>query len=229
MPGWIRSILDIGCGWGSFSLYAAKKFPDKLFTAVSNSNSQRRYINDKALSMGVKNLQVITSDINDFNPGKKFDRVVSVEMFEHVRNYEKLFQNIHSWLLPKGKLFVHIFNHKNLAYKFEVKDKSDWMARHFFTGGMMPSDELLFNFSNGFKLGGHWNVNGTHYSKTLEAWLEKMDSNKTEVMEIFKNTYGDQAKKFWAYWRIFFLACSETFNMNHGNEWQVSHYFFEKE
>jgi cyclopropane-fatty-acyl-phospholipid synthase len=145
-----------------------------------------------------------------------------------VRNYELLFKNIHNWLNPGGKLFVHIFNHKKYAYKFETERKSDWMARHFFTGGMMPSDDLLFKFSEGFKRIGHWNINGVHYSKTLEAWLKKMDKNKLSIMEIFLETYGDEAKKFWVYWRIFFMACSETFRMKNGNEWQVSHYLFEK-
>ena len=222
-------ILDLGCGWGSFSLYAANKFPDKHFTAVSNSHSQRKFIEGRARELGIKNLDVITSDINDYNPAQQFDRIVSVEMFEHVRNYDRLFKKIRSWLVKSGKLFVHIFNHKKYAYKFEAERKSDWMARHFFTGGMMPSDELLFSFSRGFKIDGHWNVNGKHYSKTLEAWLEKMDQNKVAIMEIFMDTYGEEAKKFWVYWRIFFMACSETFRMNGGNEWQVSHYLFEKE
>lgn len=222
-------ILDLGCGWGSFSLYAAQKFPEKHFTAVSNSHSQRKFIEGRAQELGIKNLNVVTSDINDYNPAQQFDRIVSVEMFEHVRNYDRLFKKIRSWLVKNGKLFVHIFNHKKYAYKFEAERKSDWMARHFFTGGMMPSDELLFSFSKGFKVDGHWNVNGKHYSKTLEAWLEKIDQNKVPVMEIFMDTYGEDAKKFWVYWRIFFMACSETFRMNGGNEWQVSHYLFEKE
>lgn len=223
-----NTVLDLGCGWGSFSLYAAQKFPDKSFTAVSNSNSQRTFIESKAENLGIKNLQVITSDINDFNPDQHFDRIVSVEMFEHVRNYDRLFKNIHTWLNPGGKLFVHIFNHKKYAYKFEADRKSNWMAQHFFTGGMMPSDDLLFRFSDGFERAGHWNVCGTHYSKTLEAWLAKMDKNKVQVMELFMDTYGDEAKKFWVYWRIFFMACSETFRMKNGNEWQVSHYLFNK-
>lgn len=221
-------ILDLGCGWGSFSLFAAEKFPDKKFTAVSNSNSQREFIEKTAKLRGIKNLKVITSDINDFNPDEKFDRVVSVEMFEHVRNYQKLFKKINSWLEKDGKLFVHIFNHKKIAYKFEVKDSSDWMARHFFTGGMMPSDNLLMKFSEGFQLEEHHTINGMHYSKTLEAWLQKMDANKAEVMQLFRKTYNGNAGKFWVYWRVFFMACSETFRMDDGNQWQVSHYVFAK-
>jgi len=222
-------ILDLGCGWGSFSLFAAKKFPQKQFTAVSNSNSQRAFIEQTAKERGIKNLKVVTSDINDYNPVEKFDRVVSVEMFEHVRNYERLFQKIHLWLNEGGKLFVHIFNHKKYAYKFEVKDSSDWMARHFFTGGIMPSENLLMNFSNGFKKVGQWNVNGIHYSKTLEAWLSRMDANKSAVMQLFRKTYHRQANKFWVYWRVFFMACSETFKMDNGTQWQVSHYLLVKE
>lgn len=221
-------VLDVGCGWGSFSLYAAKRFPEKSFTAVSNSVSQRDYIMKQAQMEGIHNLSVVTADINVFDPKENFDRIVSIEMFEHVRNYELLFSKIHKWLTPAGKLFVHIFNHKKYAYTFKADRKSDWMARHFFSGGIMPGDELLFEFSKGFSTGGHWNLNGMHYHRTLEAWLEKMDANLPEVMKIFRKCYGREANKFRAYWRIFFMACSETFKMNNGNEWQVSHYLFEK-
>jgi cyclopropane-fatty-acyl-phospholipid synthase len=223
-----QKVLDLGCGWGSFTLFAADKYPDAQFTAVSNSASQRRFIEKRATELKLKNIKVITADINDFNPDDKYDRVVSVEMFEHVRNYQLLFSRINHWLRPEGKLFVHIFNHHKHAYKFEVRNERDWMARHFFTGGMMPSNHLLFYFSGGFSISGHWIVNGIHYSKTLEAWLKNMDSNKPEIMVIFNKTYGDLATQFWAYWRIFFMACSETFKMHRGNEWQVGHYLFEK-
>ena len=222
------NILDLGCGWGSFSLYAAQKFPDKNFTAVSNSNSQREYITRQARLVNIRNLKAITADINNFDPDDKYDRIVTIEMLEHIRNYAHVFKKLHSWMPSGGKLFIHIFNHKKYAYKFEVKSKSDWMARHFFTGGMMPSDELLLNFAEGFKLAGHWNIGGLHYSKTLEAWLKNMDGNKGNIMEIFEKAYRSEAKKFWAYWRVFFMACSETFAMGDGNEWQVSHYSFEK-
>jgi cyclopropane-fatty-acyl-phospholipid synthase len=223
-----QTVLDLGCGWGSFSLFAAEMFPNSDFIAVSNSNSQRKFIENRASEKGLKNLKVYTADINEFHPTGKFDRIVSVEMFEHVRNYEMLFSRIHSWLKKEGKLFVHIFTHHSYAYKFEVETDKDWMAKYFFSGGMMPSDSLLFYFSEKFKIGGHWNVDGTHYSKTLEAWLERMDENKVQIMRLFKDVYGDEATKFWAYWRIFFMACSETFTMNNGREWGVSHYLFEK-
>lgn len=223
-----QMILDLGCGWGSVSLYAAKKFPNSEITAVSNSKTQKQFIDQRAEELKLTNLTVITADINDFTPKSKFDRIVSVEMFEHVRNYDALFKRIKQWLNPKGKLFVHIFTHKNYAYKFEGEGDSDWMAKYFFSGGIMPSRNLLMNFSNGFELNKQWNINGKHYSKTLEAWLTRMDENKDAVMQIFIKTYGDQAQKFWSYWRIFFMACSETFAFKNGEEWGVSHYLFEK-
>lgn len=223
-----QTVLDLGCGWGSFSLFAAEMFPQSRFVAVSNSHSQRKFIEKKASEKGLKNLKVYTADINDFAPAEKFDRIVSVEMLEHVRNYELLFARIHSWLKRSGKLFVHIFTHHSYAYKFEVKTDKDWMAKYFFSGGIMPSDNLLFYFSKGFEISHHWHLDGTHYSKTLEAWLARMDANKPQIMSLFRETYGDEAIKFWAYWRIFFMACSETFAMNIGREWGVSHYLFEK-
>lgn len=223
-----HEVLDLGCGWGSFSLYAAGKFPQCRFTAVSNSSSQRSFILGRAKELGLANIEVVTADINDFEPDKTFHRVVSVEMFEHVRNYQMLFERIYQWLKPGGKLFVHIFNHHKYAYKFEVKSDRDWMARHFFTGGMMPSNHLLLYFAGRLNIEDHWVINGNHYSKTLEAWLQKMDAGKREIMPIFAKTYGNQAAQFWVYWRIFFIACSETFRMNGGNEWQVGHYLFRK-
>ena len=223
-----QTVLDLGCGWGSFSLYAAERFPFSNIVAVSNSNSQREFIEKKARERRLKNLKVYTADINDFNPSEKFDRIVSVEMFEHVRNYKKLFSRIHSWLNEEGKLFVHIFSHHTFAYKFEVESEKDWMAKYFFSGGIMPSDNLLLYFSGNLKIAGHWKIDGTHYSKTLESWLANMDSHKAEIMNLFSETYGSEANKFWAYWRVFFMACSETFAMNNGREWGVSHYLFQK-
>jgi cyclopropane-fatty-acyl-phospholipid synthase len=223
-----QTILDLGCGWGSFSLYTAKKFSNSKITAVSNSKTQKQFIDQRAEELNLTNLTVITADINDFTPKSKFDRIVSIEMFEHVRNYDVLFKRIHQWLNPKGKLFVHIFTHKNYAYKFEVESDTDWMAKYFFSGGIMPSRDLLLNFSKDFQLIKQWNINGNHYSKTLEAWLTRMDDNKEEIMKIFEECYGSESKKFWSYWRIFFMACSETFAFKNGEEWGVSHYLFEK-
>ena len=221
-------VLDLGCGWGSFTLYAAENFPGASFTAVSNSASQKAFILNKASERGLTNIDVITADINDFDSDKQFDRIVSVEMFEHVRNYQVLFDRVHGWLKDEGQIFIHIFAHKTHAYKFEAKNEGDWMARHFFTGGMMPSDDLFYFFTDKFESKNHWKVNGQNYAKTLEAWLERMDDNREEIMELFRETYKDEAVKFWAYWRIFFMACAETFDYKNGTEWGVSHYLFQK-
>lgn len=221
-------ILDLGCGWGSFSLYAARKFPDKNFTAVSNSASQKQFITARAKHLKLKNLRVITSDVNDFKPDSRFDRIVSVEMFEHVRNYRFLFDRISHWLQPGGKLFIHIFNHREFAYTFNAENNAEWMARNFFAGGIMPSETLFDSFTGKFNKKQQWNINGNHYGKTLEAWLKKMDHNKKPVMEIFGKVYNGKAERFWVFWRIFFMACAETFKMNNGTEWQISHYLYEK-
>ncbi|NCC72218.1 MAG: class I SAM-dependent methyltransferase [Sphingobacteriia bacterium] len=224
-----QQILDLGCGWGSFTLYAAGKFKHAHFTAVSNSGSQKVFIENKARALHLSNITVITSDINNFNPPQKFDRIVSVEMLEHVRNYAALFEKIEQWLAQNGQFFVHIFQHRHYAYKFEVKSNRDWMAKYFFTGGMMPSKQLFSNFTEKLKITRQWTINGHHYSKTLEAWLENMDNHKPEIMEIFRKIYEKQAAQFWIWWRIFFMACSETFRFNSGNEWQVGHYLFERQ
>jgi cyclopropane-fatty-acyl-phospholipid synthase len=224
-----QSVLELGCGWGSLSLFMAEKFPQSDFTVVSNSRTQKLYIHEQAKVRGITNLQVITVNINDFKLDKTFDRVVSVEMFEHMRNYQKLMGLVASFLKPDGKLFVHIFTHKEFAYKFEVKDESDWMSKYFFTGGIMPSDDLLLYFNEDLSIEKHWHVNGSHYSKTSEAWLKNMDKHKTEIMPLFETTYGkEQALKWWVYWRIFYMACAELWGYNKGEEWIVSHYLFTK-
>lgn len=223
-----QNILDLGCGWGSFSLFAAQKYPQKKFVAVSNASGQRNYIEQKAKSLNISNLKVITADINEFQPDILFDCIVSIELFEHLRNYKLLFEKLNSWLNTEGRLFVHIFSHKKFTYFFDVVNRDDWMARHFFTGGMMPSKDYIFNFSKSFHKQSHWIINGLHYSKTLEAWLQRMDSSKQKIIPVFKSIYGKDYKKFIAYWRIFFMACSETFSMNKGTEWHVNHYLFKK-
>ncbi len=224
-----QNVLELGCGWGSLSLFMASKFPKSTFTVVSNSRTQKLYIDEQAINRGLKNLTVITVDINVFNIDATFDRIVSVEMFEHMRNYQKLMQKACSFLKADGKLFVHIFTHKEYAYKFEVIDESDWMSKYFFTGGIMPSDNLLLYFNEHMSIEQHWHVNGTHYSKTSEAWLENMDKHKNEIMPMFETTYGkDQALKWWVYWRIFYMSCAELWGYNDGNEWIVSHYLFKK-
>lgn len=224
-----QRILDLGCGWGSFSLYAAEKFPEAKITGVSNSKSQKEFIDATARERGLDNLTIITCDINDLeNPGT-FDRIVSVEMFEHVRNYERLLSRIASWLADDGKLFVHIFCHREFAYPFETDGDNDWMAKYFFTGGLMPSANLLHHFNRDLRVVEQWKVNGVNYEKTSNAWLANMDANRAAIMPLFEKTYGrEQALKFWSYWRIFFMACAELFGHNRGDEWFVSHYLFAK-
>jgi len=222
-------ILELGCGWGSLSLFMAEKFPKARITGVSNSRTQKIYIEEECKKRNIGNLEIITADMNKFTTRRKFDRVVSVEMFEHMRNYEKLMARIAGFLRPSGKLFVHIFTHKELAYLFEVRDDSDWMSKYFFTGGIMPSDHLLFYFLDDFVPEGHWRVSGRHYQKTSEAWLDNMRRHKDELSRILSGTYGEaEATRWWVRWRVFFMACAELWGFNGGEEWLVSHYLFAK-
>ena len=224
-------ILELGCGWGSLSLWMAEKYPRARITAVSNSRTQKRHIDSQAKARGLGNLEVITCDVNalDFPEGVRFDRVVSVEMFEHMRNYDTLLARVASWLTPAGTLFVHIFTHARFAYPFEVRDETDWMARHFFTGGIMPSDDLLLYFQRDVVLLDHWNVPGWHYQLTSEAWLENMDRHRDDLMPVLERAYGTaQALRWWVYWRVFFMSCAELWGYSGGREWLVSHYLFEK-
>lgn len=224
-----QQVLELGCGWGSLSLFMAARFPQSSFTVVSNSRTQKEYIDGQAKQRGISNLNVITMNINEFKLDQTFDRIVSVEMFEHMRNYQKLMQLVASLLKADGKLFVHIFTHREYAYKFEVIDESDWMSKYFFTGGIMPSDDLLLYFNEHLSIEKHWHVSGLHYSKTSEAWLRNMDRHKAQIMPLFETTYGkDQAVKWWVYWRIFYMACAELWAYKGGEEWIVSHYLFQK-
>lgn len=224
-----QKILDLGCGWGSFSLYAAIRFPNAHITAVSNSNNQRNYIEEIAERKSIKNLKVTTCDINDLVLDEKFDRVVSIEMFEHMRNYYTLFKKVAEFLNDQGKLFVHVFCHCQVPFTYEVKSSSDWMAKYFFTGGTMPSRDMFHFFNHDLRVIQQWAVNGNHYSKTLEAWLKKMDKQKDLVMPILEEREGpEHSVKWWSYWRIFFIACSEFFAINGGGEYFVAHYLFEK-
>jgi cyclopropane-fatty-acyl-phospholipid synthase len=224
-----QDVLELGCGWGSLSLYMAAKYPQSRFTVVSNSRTQKVYIDEQAKTRSITNLNVVTVNINEFKTNQTFDRVVSVEMFEHMRNYQKLMQLVASALKPEGKLFVHIFTHREYAYKFEVKDDTDWMSKYFFTGGIMPSDSLLLYFSEHLHIDRHWRISGLHYGKTANAWLANMDKNKAQILPLFEQTYGsDQAIKWWVYWRIFFMACEELWKYKKGEEWIVSHYLFSK-
>jgi cyclopropane-fatty-acyl-phospholipid synthase len=224
-------ILELGCGWGSLSLWMAAKYPDSRITAVSNSRTQKLFIDARAAERGLKNLEIITCDVNklEFGPEARFDRVVSVEMFEHMRNYDTLLGRIAGWMNPGATLFVHIFTHHRFAYTFEVRDDTDWMAKYFFTGGIMPSDDLLHYFQRDLRLADHWQVDGRHYQLTSEAWLQKMDANRSSLMPVLAEAYGaDQALKWWVYWRIFFMSCAELFGYRSGREWLVSHYLFER-
>lgn len=222
-------ILDLGCGWGSFTLWAAERFTRSHILAVSNSNRQREFIETSCRSRGLRNVQVITADMNTFQTERTFDRVVSIEMFEHMRNYEKLLRRIARWLRPEGKLFVHIFCHRRWAYHFEIEGESDWMGRHFFTGGLMPSDDLLSHFQDELILEEQWLVPGRHYQLTAEAWLENFDRRRGEILPVLESVYGSAGKPLWAQrWRIFFMACAELWGTRGGREWWVSHYRFRR-
>ena len=226
-----QKILELGCGWGSLTLWMAEHYPKSSITAVSNSYTQRLHIEAEAKRRELYNIRIITADMNTFSPPEPgtYDRAVSVEMFEHMKNYRELMKRIAGWLKPDGKLFVHIFTHREYSYHFEGKDPSDWITRYFFSGGTMPSHDLLLYFQDDLKIESHWKVSGMHYSRTSEAWLDSMDANRKIITPILERTYGlDQANKWRAYWRIFFMSCAELWGYRNGEEWLVSHYLFTK-
>jgi cyclopropane-fatty-acyl-phospholipid synthase len=222
-----HSILELGCGWGSLSLWMAARYPHSQIVAVSNSRPQRQYIERQIELASLANLRVITADINDFQPRETFDRVVSVEMFEHLRNYERLLHRIATWLNPQGKLLVHHFCHRSAAYPFEVEGAANWMGRHFFTGGLMPTADLLSQFSSDLVVTQQWNWNGSHYRRTADAWLALLDERRRPAIEILKQVFGNEAQRWFHRWRMFFLAVSELFGYAEGEEWFVTHALLE--
>ena len=221
-----QQILELGCGWGSLSLWMAKHYPNSSILAVSNSQPQLEFIESSAQELGLTNLSVQTCDMNDFTTEQRFDRVVSVEMFEHMRNWQSLLERISNWLQPEGKLFIHIFSHRRYAYAFSSEGDSNWMGRYFFTGGIMPSNDLLLYFQKDLLLEQHWVLSGIHYQRTADAWLQMMDSQKGEILQTFRETYGKDADVWFQRWRMFFLATSEVWGFRGGNEWLISHYLF---
>jgi cyclopropane-fatty-acyl-phospholipid synthase len=221
-------ILELGCGWGSLTLWMARHYPAAQITAVSNSSGQRRFIEAEAAREGLQNIRIATADMNDFDTEDRFERIVSLEMFEHMRNYRRLFSSVHDWLLPGGRFFMHIFCHRLVPYEFVERDASDWMSRHFFSGGIMPSDALPLRFQERLRLSRQWRWDGRHYEKTLNTWLARMDARKSRLMPILQSVYGADAPIWWMRWRVFFMACAELFAYNDGQEWWVSHYLFER-
>lgn len=224
-----QDILELGCGWGSLSLWMAEHYPASRVTAVSNSRSQKDFIDARASQMGLKNLRVLTADMNDFDIDSRFDRLVSVEMFEHMRNWRALLERVHGWLKPEGRFLMHVFCHRSTPYFFEEQGPTDWMGRHFFSGGMMPSDDLPLRFQEHLRLLRRWRWDGRHYERTLNAWLETMDGRRVQVMPILAGAYGaEQAQLWWQRWRIFFMACAELFGYDQGQQWWVGHYLFQR-
>jgi cyclopropane-fatty-acyl-phospholipid synthase len=225
-----QDILELGCGWGSFTLYLAERFPHSRIIGVSNSASQRRHIEEQAQRRRLRNVHILTCDMNDarFDPAQ-FDRVVSIEMFEHMKNYEVLLGRIADWLRPGGQLFVHIFTHARYSYHFESTGPGDWMARHFFTGGQMPAHDLLPRFQGPLQLEADWQLPGFHYQRTAEDWLQNMDQARYSILPLLAATYGEaNTRRWWVYWRVFFMSCAELWGYEGGREWLVSHYRFRR-
>jgi cyclopropane-fatty-acyl-phospholipid synthase len=224
-----QRVLELGCGWGSLTLWMAERYPGSQVTAVSNSNSQREYITAQARERGLANVRVITADVNQFSIAERFDRVVSVEMFEHVRNYATLLERIAGWLDEDGQLFVHIFCHRSLMYPFTVEDETDWMSRWFFTGGLMPAESTLLYFQQHLRLEDQWRVCGTHYERTSNDWLANMDARREQIMPVLTAAYGADGALLWFNrWRMFFMAVAELFGYAGGSEWFVAHYRFRR-
>ncbi len=223
-----QRILELGCGWGSFSLWAAETYPSCRFHALSNSAPQVALIRREADALGLTNLTVETADVTAFDTENRYDRVVSVEMFEHIRNWGNLIGNISQWLKPEGKCFLHFFCHREIPYLYTDENPLNWMGYYFFAGGMMPCFDLPRHFSKDLSVEASWKVNGLHYVRTLEAWLYRMDRHKADIENILKATYGQEWSEWGNRWRIFLMACSELFGTNQGEEWFVAHYLLRK-
>jgi cyclopropane-fatty-acyl-phospholipid synthase len=223
-----QDVLELGCGWGSLSLWMAQHYPRCRITAVSNSTSQRLHIEAEAARRGLEHLKVLTCDINEFDTSERYDRIVSVEMFEHLRNWPEAFARVAAWLRPAGQFFMHVFAHREAPYAFVERDATDWMSKHFFSGGMMPSDDLALHCQDDLRMLHRWRWDGTHYARTAEAWLSNMDAHHEELMPLFRATYAADADVWWVRWRLFFMSVAELFGYDHGQQWWVSHYLFER-
>ena len=223
-----QRILELGCGWGSLTLWIAERHPRSSITAISNSCSQREFIAAEVARRGLANVEVLTRDMNGFDTEQRFDRIVSVEMFEHLRNWPRAFANVARWLAPGGRFFMHVFAHRGAPYPFVERDASDWMSRHFFSGGLMPSDDLALRFQDDLRLLERWRWDGRHYERTANAWLANMDSRHAQVMPLMIEAYGGDADLWWTRWRLFFMSCAELFGMDEGQQWWVSHCLFER-
>ncbi len=224
-----QAVLELGCGWGSLTLWMASHYPGSRITAVSNSHSQRAWIESEASRRGLENVRVVTADMNDFRAPGRFDRIVSVEMFEHMRNWRELFARVHDWLDDDGRFFMHVFCHRDVPYAFEDQGPGDWMSRHFFTGGMMPSDGLALRFQDRLTVRAQWRWSGRHYERTANAWLANLDSRRTEALAVLAEIHGPTEAATWLQrWRVFFMACAELFGYRNGQEWWVSHYLLSR-
>lgn len=223
-----QDILELGCGWGSLTLWMAERFPNARITAVSNSRSQRVHIQSRCQALGLDNVRVITCDVNQLVlEARAYDRCVSVEMFEHMRNYDTLLGRIAGWLRPHGLLFVHIFVHRTLLYPFETEGEDNWMGRHFFTGGLMPAADTLLHFQRDLVLQQRWLLDGGHYARTANHWLANQDRHRDTLMPVLRQTYGEAAAAlWWQRWRMFWMACAELFGYDQGRQWGVAHYLF---
>jgi cyclopropane-fatty-acyl-phospholipid synthase len=219
-----HSILELGCGWGSLSLYLARHFPNATITSISNSASQRQYIEDQARQRGIENLTVITADMNDFSTTDRYDRIVSVEMFEHMSNWRLLLERARAWIEPEGRLFLHVFTHRDRSYRFDHADPADWIAQHFFTGGIMPAFDLPHRFADLFSVEAEWRWSGQHYRRTALDWLANFDRRIERIHPILRNVYGQDAHLWQRRWRLFFLATAGLFGHDKGTVWGVGHY-----